>query len=164
MMRGLTADRLREQLDYDPETGIFKWKISKRCVAIGDIAGTDTERGYRLICIDGKRHYEHRLAWLHYYGNAPVDQIDHINRDKKDNRICNLREASPAQNQMNGGVKSHNISGIRGVRLRKNRPGYYARITFEGKQRHLGVFSTAEEAESAYKEAAKKYFGEYANA
>ncbi len=112
----LTRDRLIEVLDYDEETGIFKWKkkLSSRGV-VGKIAGT-TSYGYSAINIDGVRYFSHRLAWLYFYGSWPNQEIDHIDRNRKNNAIKNLRDVNRVVNALNTGNRTDSTSGIKGSR------------------------------------------------
>jgi len=97
-----TQERLKELLDYDPTTGLFYWKKpTARCIKVGDAAGYQ-QKGYTIIKVDGKKFYAHRLAWRYVYGEDPLSlSIDHINRDRTDNRISNLRVCNQHQNQGN---------------------------------------------------------------
>jgi len=149
----LTVERLREVLDYDPDTGVFRWKIRVAIkIRIGDVAGTPLCSGYWAIKIDGKSYRAHRLGWAHFYGTWPEHGVDHINRCKLDNRITNLRPATQAQNAQNiQGPKSNNKSGLLGVYPKKNR--WAACIGLNGESKHLGSFSTPEEAGAAYETA-----------
>jgi hypothetical protein len=117
----MNADDVKELLDYDRETGEFYWKsrphnISKRF--IGKRAGT-ISLGYLRISLDGKLVLAHRLVWLMEHGEWPRDHIDHINRNKMDNRIGNLRDATQSQNMRNASLPSNNKSGIAGVSWNK---------------------------------------------
>ncbi len=103
----LTAERLRELLTYDPETGHFRWVFTKGCRAGGQIAGTVRRDGYLCIAVDGRKHKAHRLAWFYMHGRWPHPEIDHINRSKLDNRLCNLREATRVENNANRGVSRY---------------------------------------------------------
>lgn len=99
----LSQVELRSQLHYDPDTGIWSWlaplKHSK--MKPGDIAGRLTQAGRWQIRLAGEFYYASRLAWLYMTGDWPIDQIDHINRDRADDRWCNLREATQSQNSYN---------------------------------------------------------------
>lgn len=156
----LTQERLRELLTYDKDTGIFRWRVNRRRVCAGDIAGYQNPRGYIYVVIDREWHRAHRLAWLYVYGKMPVDQIDHINMVKSDNRINNLRQATNGQNHANACVRSDSRSGFKGVQRRGAR--WLAYISKDGKQIRLGSFGTVEEASEAYNVAAEKYFGDFA--
>lgn len=161
----LTVERLYEVLTYDPETGVFKWKITRANSAIkGRVAGCfrNGEGSYRQILIDGRKYYEHRLAWLYVHGEWPP-MVDHINLNKSDNAIKNLRKATVSQNLANSKVWKNNKLGVKGVRKRNGRDDLYeARLCFRGKQRVLGLFTSAEEAHTAYLDAAKQHYGEFA--
>jgi HNH endonuclease/AP2 domain len=159
-----SIDRLKDVLSYDKHTGVFRWKktLSKRNCE-GNIAGSfSKEHGYISICIDGKRYMAHRLAWLYEFGSWPTNDIDHINTIRNDNRICNLREATRADNLHNMSVPSHNTSGFKGVSWHKARGKWRATIKLNRRSIHLGAFNDKEEAANAYKEAASRLFGEFA--
>lgn len=112
----LTYERLNEPLDYNPETGEFIWKSpNNRRVRVGAVAGTLGHMGYCIITIDGKHYRAHRLAWLYVNGYTPENGVDHINRVKNDNRICNLREVSQQCNIRNSKRACTNTSGVCGV-------------------------------------------------
>lgn len=146
----LTAQRLRELLHYDPETGVFTWLVAKGSAApSGRRAGT-IHRGYRRITINGVHHYEHRLAWFYVHGKWPTDQIDHENRVKDTNHISNLRPATHAEQQQNRGIRSNNTSGYPGVSWHSQTGKWVAYINADGKRKHLGMFPTAGLAAAAY--------------
>lgn len=152
MSETLTADRLRELLAYDRETGAFTWKVARgRGVMVGDIAGYTHSGGYRYIGVCGRNHRAHRLAWLWVHGVWPAACLDHRNGVRSDNRIVNLREATIAENAQNRlQVASDNTSGHPGVSWRKDRCRWRAFIHLDGRQHHLGHYATAEEAAAAY--------------
>lgn len=146
----LTAERLRELLSYDPETGIFLWRVSlSRRVALGMTAGTLCG-GYTLIRICEKAYRAHRLAWLYVHGRWPIDQLDHINGIRDDNRIANLREANNVEQQQNRAMQRNNTSGHHGVGWCKRDAKWHARIMFKGVRKSLGFFDSLEEASAAY--------------
>ena len=91
----LTAERLRGLLEYDGTTGVFHWK------GTGERAGSIQDKGYRTIEIGGRSYYAHRLAWLYTYGSWPNDELDHIDRNKDNNSISNLRDVSRSENNRN---------------------------------------------------------------
>ncbi len=147
----LELARLKELLHYDPESGIFTWiKSNSNTSPVGTIAGRGINpEGYRQIQIDGHSFKAHRLAWFYVYGKWP-EQIDHLNGVRDDNRIINLRDATPQINSQNqrGAIKN-NKSGFLGVFPHKN-GGFVAKIKVDKKNKYLGRFATAEEAHAVY--------------
>jgi hypothetical protein len=97
----LTQSRLKELLIYDPDTGIFRRRIACGIAVAGSTPGNINAMGYLDISIGCKRYYAHRLAWLYVYGEWPSLEIDHINCDRLDNRISNLRDVTHHQNMNN---------------------------------------------------------------
>lgn len=160
----LTAKRLREVLSYDAETGVFTWRerISIR-IKVGNRAGRVNWKGYRMIGVDGALIMEHKLAWLYVYGEWPSKQIDHINRDKADNRIANLRLATSSQNHINKGLQKNNTSGVKGVIWEPSLGKWRARIKVNGRNKYVGVFASIDDAAAARKTAEKHYFGEFSS-
>lgn len=141
----ITPDRLREVLAYDPDTGQFHWRVRGRgkYKRPGAHAGHYDGR-YVTMRVDGRKYYAHRLAWVYVHGVWPDGDIDHINEDKSDNRISNLRPASRSQNMLNvSRASERSQSGVRGVSPRRGR----WRATISG--RHIGDFDTIEEAAAA---------------
>jgi len=146
----LTIDRLREVLEYDPEAGVFKWKISPRNRTLpGDIAGRKNSNGYMIVTVDKQTVRLHRVAWAVTHGRWPEADIDHINGVRDDNRIENLREATRGQNCQNTARRTDNRTGSKGVHFRKDTGKYSASITVDGKTIYLGSFCTLEEARMA---------------
>ncbi len=157
----LTAEYLRSVLHYDQETGIFTRKVStSNSVKVGDVAGCPNGDGYLLIMVQSRLYKAHRLAWLYVSGEWPEDQIDHINRNRSDNRITNLREVSHKQNQQNRSKPSNSTSGHPGVSWYKRYYKWVARITHNYKLIHLGYFTDREEAIAARKAAEKLYWSD----
>lgn len=158
--RKLTAERLREVLHYDRDTGLFYWKetISPKAVK-GSVAGMVRSNGYRVIVIDKEVHRAGRLAWLYVHGEFPTKLIDHISADKSDDRIDNLRLAEFAENSWNIGITRRNTSGFKGAY--KSKWGWWSSIVVHGKRTHLGSFSSAPEAAAAYASAANRLHGEF---
>ena len=113
-----------------------------------------------LIRLQSRLHKAHRLAWFYVYGSWPNDQIDHINRNKTDNRIANLREVTNKQNQQNASKRSDNTSGHPGVSWYKRDSKWQARIKHNQKDTHLGYFENLEEAIAARKAAEKLYWAD----
>jgi len=142
----LTAARLRDLLDYDPETGLLSWRGGQGRAYRR--VGTKHPLGYLRVCVDGRDYLAHRLAWLHVHGEWPPAQIDHRNGCRQDNRIANLRLATNPENHQNRKMQRNNTSGWPGVR--EDRPGrWIAKVKTGGKYRHLGTFATFEEARDA---------------
>lgn len=157
--------RLKELLSFDPSTGVFTWNVHRPGRPIGSIAGAvGSKRGgkaYREISLDCFRYKAHRMAWFYHYGVWPSKQIDHINGDKDDNRIANLREASNAENCRNAGRPRNNTSGFKGVSWHKGSKKWAAHICCDFHQKFLGNFATPEEAHEAYVQAATKLHGSF---
>lgn len=141
----ITQNELKELFDYNSETGIF---IRKKRTAmrqkIGEIVGVNCRKGYLKCGIYNKEYYLHRLAWLYVYGYYP-DKIDHINHNKKDNRILNLREVDNTENLRNMTRSKANTSGITGVSYSKREKKWVSQICYENK-RIAKRFKTKEEA------------------
>lgn len=137
----LTQQRLKEVLDYDPETGIFIWKgnTSVRDI-VGSVAGAPNKAGYWRIGIDAHRYRAHRLAFLWVEGYFPDADVDHINGDRSDNRWQNLRPASRATNMRNARRYRNNKSGFTGIAWQEKTQKWRAEIKANGKQRYLGVY------------------------
>jgi hypothetical protein len=145
----LTQDTLKRRLRYWPETGIFTRQHYAGSAKFGDPAAKVHTDGYLRICVLGNRYYAHRLVWLYVYGCWPTHQIDHINGDRADNRLQNLREIAGAVNMQNQ-RKAHKGSstGLLGVTARRGK--FVAQIQHNGVNRSLGTYSTAEEAHAVY--------------
>jgi hypothetical protein len=157
------ADILRELLSYDPETGLFTWLQNRGNTALaGTPAGALNNSGYILICVNMKRYQAHRIAYKMMYGVDPPALLDHIDGDTKNNRISNLRPATPNKNQGNTKTPVHNRSGIKGVSWNKKMKRWVAQIGVNNKRVYLGGFHTKEEAACAYADAARKHFGDFA--
>lgn len=158
----ITQERLKELLIYEKPTGVFIWTDKASPKVRHHIAGTITKRGYVNIDVDGKQYKAHRLAWLYVHGYMPKEHIDHINQDKSDNSISNLREASPRQNKYNQGLTTRNTSGFKGVSFHKASGKWRAQINHNNATKYLGLYGTAEEASMAYDKASKEIHGEFA--
>ena len=153
----LTQDVLKSLLNYDPETGEFTWLINKGRAKAGSIARYSDSYGYLRIKINKKDYFAHRLAWLYVYGEFPENDIDHIDGDRSNNSISNLRKATRSENLQNLALSISNNSGFIGVHFKKSAKKYVARIRVEGRHKHLGYYDTAELASEAYKEAKRKF-------
>ena len=147
----LTAERLRELLYYDPETGVFTRLISISNSPVGRVAGTQTHNGYKKISVNGKIYFSHRLAWLYVHGVWPKEQIDHIDGDRLNNRLGNLREATAAQNSQNlHDARSDNKAGLIGAHRNNQKNCWFSQIKDGNKNRYLGSYATAQDAHNAY--------------
>ena len=156
----ITQELLVDLFDYEPETGRLIWKNCARPHFNGKEAGVVNDRGYRYVRIDKVMYLAHRLIWLRETGREDCN-LDHINRNKADNRLCNLREATRMQNNANRVMPKK--SGLpRGVRRVTRSKTYEASIKVNYRQIYLGSFKTPEEAGEAYCKAARQHFGEFA--
>lgn len=145
----LTAEEVRHALDYAPETGVFKWRNPRaNRMKAGDIAGGLQGNGYIRIFIGYRGFMAHRLAWLYMHGDWPY-VIDHINRNRTDNRISNLRNATPEINNRNREYPV-GASSLPGAAFCSRSKRWRASILVNRIKRHLGMFDTAEEASAAY--------------
>jgi hypothetical protein len=160
----LTLERLREVLEYNPESGVWVWKM---CTSSGRVGGRKAKpgkiagaisHGYVVIRIDGRLYQAHRLAWLYMTGAWPKIQIDHVNLERADNRWVNLREATRSQNNSHQGPRCTCKSGVKGVTRTAN--GKRWAVAALGK--YLGTFDTIAEARVAYQEYVKQERGEFA--
>ena len=154
----LSANRLRELLNYAPATGIFRWRGGKGVVK-GKVAGSVRSRGPIIIRIDGKIYRANRLAWLYMTGKWPKLEIGYINHNTSDARWANLRAMTPSQRGAT--CRRRNKLGVRGVWITKSGK-YVAHIKVAGKKKYLGLFYTIEKASVAYARVAKDVFGQFA--
>lgn len=146
----VNQDKLMELFSYEPKSGQFVRKTDTRRARAGTYAGTINGAGYCQIGIDGALYLAHRLVWLYVHGKWPDDQLDHKDRNRKNNRIENLRPSSQGENMQNISLRSDNSTGFTGVVLRKGFKKFMAQISVGGKNKHLGYFDTAELAAEAY--------------
>lgn len=163
----VTVERLRDLLNYDPETGVFTWRIGRkgRGCAAGAVAGRVRDHdGYCRLGIDGERYFAHQLAWLHVHGEWANSDLDHINGQPDDNRIANLRIATGSENLANARRPCHNTSGFKGVSWHRVAGKWRATIKKNRVPIHIGHFTSAEDAHAAYVAKAKELFGEFARA
>lgn len=160
-----TADRLPSQeelnamLRYDAETGALVWKArgvsqswDTRWAGKPALAA-DSGHGYKQGRINGVLHYAHRVIWKLVHGHIGDMHIDHINGDRTDNRLANIRAGSRSQNQRNLPQMAHNTSGHTGVTFNRRDKKWKAQIKMFGKNKHLGAFHNIEDAISARKKA-----------
>lgn len=158
----ITQEQLKSILNYDEVTGIFTWKVARPKRPIGSVAGTLHNAGYIHVRANNKKYLAHRLAWLYIHGYMP-EMIDHINENRSDNRLINLREANRSQNSCNRGKTKHNTSGFKGVSWHKKNKSWQASITIDHKQIALGSYQDFDKACEAVINGRKEYHGEFAN-
>jgi hypothetical protein len=165
----ITQQRLKELLDYNPDTGNFTYKTTgyRNRQKIGDVAGSKYNNGYIIIKIDQKRYAAHRLAFMYMTGSFPINSIDHVDRVRGYNAWINLREATTSENMQNrDSLSKNNISGYLGVSYNKSMKRlkrWSAIIRVENKQKYIGLFYTAKEASEAYIKAKQIYHPFYNN-
>ena len=158
----ILAARVRELFHYDPATGVFtrKVRLAQRHQAgdRGDFLVTGGGLiGYRRVSFDSNRYLAHRVAWLYVNGCWPSKDIDHINGDRGDNRIANLRDVPNSTNRENmRAPRSDNASGYLGVHFHKQAKKWRARIQVKSRGINLGLFDTPEQAHEAYLQAKRK--------
>lgn len=159
-----SQEELRRLFDYEPDTGILRWKyVRPRAyrIKLGGTAGTVTDRGYLHIGIARRNYLAHRVIWKWMTGNDPVDQIDHIDGDRLNNRWSNLRQATNGQNRWNIRRQKNNKSGTTGVCAEQGR-AWVAYIAAGRGQVRLGRFQTKTEAIAARREAVSRMHGDFA--
>lgn len=161
-MKELSADVVREIISYDPESGDLKYLQSRGPVKSGSVIKRVSNRGYITVKILGKTYQAHRVAWLIHYGEWPVT-IDHINRDRTDNRLVNLRNATQQQNMCNVPRKINNTSGVRGVSWKSQSRKWQVEVKADGKRYYLGSYADIEFAELVASEGRVKLHKEFAS-
>lgn len=160
----ITQEILMRAFDYDPDTGVFRWRTAPFSRLAGRVAGYRDKDGYRRLATNGVRSIAaHRAAWLYVYGEWPAGMLDHIDGNRLNNRINNLRVATSSQNQANSRVRL-NSSGYKGVTWHAQAKRWQAQIKDQTGCRYLGLYETPELAHAAYVAAAHELFGEFARA
>ena len=169
-LKELTAEAARELLDYCPETGKVIWKErglhwfkSKGTHKAwnsrfsGEEAGDTRHDGYVRVCLLYKRYLLHRVVWLWVYGSWPTKDLDHINHDPSDNRICNLRSVTRTENCRNSSLSKCNSSGTTGVGWKPRARMWEVRISADDGVRYIGAFHKKDDAIEARKRAEITY-------
>ena len=161
------ASRVFPSLDYlnsvlEFKDGILYNKVTRNSKALkGELAGAVSGK-YRLITLNNKPFLAHRIAYYMVYGNCPAN-IDHINGDRFDNRIENLRPATKKQNAFNVGLKRTNTSGVKGLSWAKKPQKWLACIKINGKNKNLGYFESKELGAEFLELARDMLHGSFAN-
>lgn len=156
-MKNITQKYLKEILHYGPDTGEFMWLVVRRGTRLDKIAGNSAREGYSRIMINGCGYMAHRLAWLYVHGKFLSGAIDHINHQKDDNRIENLRPVTNQGNQQNQKLYTNNKSGVCGVYFRGRTGKWEASIHHKGRCKYLGYFKCLTAAMLARKAAEVAY-------
>lgn len=152
MNENITA--IIEHLTYDSVTGKIHWiKSPSRKVRKGSLANNFDKNGYLQVGLKGKYYLQHRIAWFFHYGEFPKNHIDHINGDKSDNRIVNLRDATVRENCQN--LQCHRDGKLVGA-IKHTKNTWISRIRINGKQEVIGYFKTPTEANMAYNSKVKE--------
>jgi hypothetical protein len=153
----MDAETLRALIHYDPLTGVFTRRKAWGSKPTGSVIGGLNRHGYWQISVDKRTYTAQRLAWLYMTGSWPCSDVDHINRDRYDNRFENLREASRSENLQNARRRDNNTSGYTGVSWSKSKKRWRAEIMVDGKRMYLGRFKTKEEAATARQKATVQF-------
>jgi hypothetical protein len=155
----ISQEYLRSVLHYDPDTGKFKWTHARHGVSVDMVVGHKCKRyGYWIIALGKKNFLAHRLAFIYMTGSCPLN-IDHIDRDKLNNKWSNLREATTSNNAFNRGRAITNKSGHKNVFWSKNR--FVVSIKVRGEHHYLGRYTTVEEAATVAAAARARLCGEF---
>lgn len=153
----VSVERLRSSFEYDRETGALVRVVDQFGRPMRAHVGAVTRRGYGSVCFMGVPHKVHRLVWALHYGSWPTDHVDHIDGNRSNNALANLRLADRSINQQNQRrARSDNKLGLLGVSTKKATGKFVAQIGISGRKVNLGTFSTAEEAHAAYVEAKRR--------
>ena len=156
-MNKALADELFEYRD-----GALYWKAVRRGHKVGSVAGRLDTAGYWRVNTGGRKHLNHRIIFLMHYGYMP-DFIDHIDGNRANNLIENLRESTGNQNQHNARTRKDNASGVKGVHLHKDTGKWCVQLKINGKPKHIGLFSELDVARQAVEAARQQLHGEFMN-
>lgn len=150
----IPIDRLRQQLTYDPASGVLRRVVGPNA---GRIEGAKSSNGYLKLRLDGVNLYVHRVAWALVHGARPSHDIDHINGERDDNRLSNLRVLRRHENLQNMRKRRPGASGVRGITWDKQTQTWRAQLSTQGKRINIGRFKDKEMAEAAYLEAKRRH-------
>jgi len=166
----ISIEQLHENLKYNPSTGKFTWRERAETYPLplpsirrfnttraGKQVFEESHNGYYRMELLGKRYKSHRVAWAMHTGEWPADQVDHINGDRVDNRIENLREATQTDNSRNTKIPANNMSGVIGVHWDKRTRRWVSQIKDLTQQIYLGSFTNFDDAVAARAAAEVKY-------
>lgn len=146
----LTQEKLKTLLHYDPDTGVLIWRAKpSRGIKVGRQAGTPTSEGYLALQINKKKMFAHRAIWFYVYGIWPEQEIDHINRNRADNRFVNLRAATRLENSHNTGKHVTNTSGYKGVTFHRRSKRWQVQLSANNKTFYVGQFTQLTDAVQA---------------
>lgn len=155
----ITQERLQSLLTYDPDTGELRNRVRRNARAPqGAKAGSLTTDGYISVMLEGKRYQAHRLIWLYMTGEWPPMEIDHINRDRQDNRWANLRVVSRLHNSWNTNGHAKAKSSVKGVAYVSRSGKWQVQMRVRGQTHYIGVYDTIEEAAFARAEAERRLY------
>lgn len=143
-------DEIKKLISYNPDSGRFTWLVNRRAVKDGDIAGSVNSKGYVCISVLGSSYLAHRMAWMFVHGYTPKE-IDHVNGNRSDNRISNLRDSCRSENALNTAMSDRNSSGTKGVSYNKKYKLWQAYGSINGKGVSIGSFKKIEDAIEARK-------------
>ncbi len=160
----ITAESFRKAFSYDAESGVIYRIVDRLSRAIEPQPATSTDSyGYIRVCLNRRMFKAHRVAWLLHYGEWPKGEIDHINLDRTDNRISNLRDCSRVENARNHGMPSTNTSGVKGVSYNAQCRKWVAQVCVNRKVKNLGLFDSIEQAAEVVRSARAELHGQFAN-
>jgi hypothetical protein len=161
IFKSFSIDSAKDAFSYEESTGNLLRAKSVSNSKSGDASGYLRKDGYIVVRFGGRQTLAHRIIWAIYYGELPSRFIDHVNGDRSDNRIVNLRLASRSENNQNATIRKDNKTGFKGVRWVERDKRFVASIRVNGKYKSLGYFIDAESASAAYQQKAKELHGEF---
>lgn len=157
----LTQDLLQALFSYQPDGQLLRKVTTNPRAPAHGYSGSPNKAGYLRTRVLGKLYYNHHLVWFLHHGSWP-SALDHINGNRADNRLENLRICNQQQNMRNATKRADSKTGVKGVGWREDKQKYRARIVVNGKEICLGHFVTLDEARSAVQAARTTHHGEFA--